>query len=428
MKTITTKTQTLIHLSYRKIEMKRNYVTLEEVSTFKDLFCDENSKIADILSTRAQPYLVDPILDMGAGKGDICFNAFPDREVFLLDINDYSGYPIRDRHQRYIADFFDFVPPRQIGSLLMAHSLQFVDDDLELLNHKVEELSPKNILLFLNENDGLMGKILAWTKENIPNANPEEFLAEFPRSYTLVEKISFQARVYCEDFSTLAKQVAYLMLFDLTPTVESKLTHFLRAELREPCFFIRQALYVYTHKKTIIMASKSDNLRKLFSFISDEHVREKLLMSEHRIRKSFDQLFSGYALQASDVLNDVVHVENYTGIVCVKDINFYTFCEHHFAPFFGTADVYYQPNKIITGLGKLVRLVRDVHGRRLQIQETMTRDIAEDIMRELDCKGVFVQTRAKHMCMCSRGPSDDTAMTTVNYGIGTLESWTLKQE
>ena len=83
----------------------------------------------------------------------------------------------------------------------------------------------------------------------------------------------------------------------------------------------------------------------------------------------------------------------------------------------------YQPGEIITGLGKIVRLARDVHGRRLQIQELMTRDIAEDIMRVLEAKGAFVVTKAKHLCMCSRGPKDDNSMTTVAYGVGTLENW-----
>ena len=169
-----------------------------------------------------------------------------------------------------------------------------------------------------------------------------------------------------------------------------------------------------------------DNLKTLFSFISNEEVKNKLQLSEHRIRKSYDQMFSGYVLKAEDVLNDVVRVEAYSGIVEMKNINFYTFCEHHFAPFFGTANVYYQPDKIITGLGKIVRLVRDVHARRLQIQEIMTKDIAQDMMRVLKCKGVYVETTAKHLCICSRGPSDDTTETTVSYGIGTLETLILK--
>ena len=165
---------------------------------------------------------------------------------------------------------------------------------------------------------------------------------------------------------------------------------------------------------------KDDNFNLLTSFISNEKVRQKIHDSGHRIKKSFDVQFSGYDLKAEDILNETIRVENYSGIICVHNINFYTFCEHHFAPFFGTASVYYEPNNIITGLGKIVRLVHDVHARRLQIQEIMTRDIAEDMMRVLDAKGCYVKTSAKHLCICARGPSDDNALTTVTYGCGSL--------
>lgn len=170
-----------------------------------------------------------------------------------------------------------------------------------------------------------------------------------------------------------------------------------------------------------------DNLTTLFSFINNESVREKLSGSEKRIRKSFDELFSGYSLKGEDVLNDVIHVKDYDGIVQMKNIHFYSMCEHHFAPFFGTCDIYYQPKKIITGLGKLVRLVKDVHGRRLQIQEIMTRDICNDIMQILEAKGCYVRTQAKHLCICSRGPNDDMAETVCTYAAGSLKNAIFKE-
>lgn len=165
----------------------------------------------------------------------------------------------------------------------------------------------------------------------------------------------------------------------------------------------------------------NDNLKELFSFVEDKVVREKLQKSEHRIRKSYNELFSGYALKGEDVLNDVIHVHEYNGIVEMRNIQFYSMCEHHFAPFFGSCDIYYQPKKIITGLGKLVRLVKDVHSKRLQIQEIMTQDICMDVMRVLDAKGCYVRTQAKHLCICSRGPKDDVSETVCTYAEGTLK-------
>jgi len=164
----------------------------------------------------------------------------------------------------------------------------------------------------------------------------------------------------------------------------------------------------------------SADLEYIFGFENGAHVVERMVASRDRIRAAYEQLFSGYGKKAEDVLNEVVHVENYPGIVTMRDINFYTFCEHHFLPFFGKADVSYQPGNIITGLGKLIRLVTDVHARRLQIQELMARDIASDLERVLGAKGTFVSLRAKHLCTCSRGPSDDQAWTLVTYGTGSL--------
>lgn len=168
----------------------------------------------------------------------------------------------------------------------------------------------------------------------------------------------------------------------------------------------------------------TDNLSDIFNFITDSTIREKLAQSKHRIVRAYNELFSGYTLKAENILNDVIHVENYNGVIQMENIQFYSMCEHHFAPFFGTIDIYYQPDMIITGLGKLVRLGRDVHGRRLQIQELMTRDICKDIMTVLKAKGCFVRTSAQHLCVCSRGPKDDNATTICTYGEGSLASWT----
>ena len=155
-----------------------------------------------------------------------------------------------------------------------------------------------------------------------------------------------------------------------------------------------------------------------FGFVPYDHVRERLEPSFDRISRAYGELFSGYAVKAEDVLNETIRVTHYTGWVTVDKISFYTFCEHHFLPFFGEASVSYRPGEIITGIGKIARLVRDVHARRLQIQEIMARDICEDIIRVLGARGAHVVLRARHLCMCSRGPGDDNAETEVTYSMG----------
>jgi GTP cyclohydrolase I len=160
--------------------------------------------------------------------------------------------------------------------------------------------------------------------------------------------------------------------------------------------------------------------QNIFGFIDEKRVRSALVSSEGRIRRAYAELFSGYDLSAESVLNETVQVEAYEGLVTVDKITFYTFCEHHFLPFFGQAEVTYRPNRIITGIGKLIRLVRDVHARRLQIQEIMARDICEDVMRVLEAKGARVTLRARHLCTCSRGPRDDNSETEVVYELGEI--------
>ena len=171
------------------------------------------------------------------------------------------------------------------------------------------------------------------------------------------------------------------------------------------------------------MNGSDEKLPELFDFPNGEIVKERVLESRGRIARSFGQMFSGYGKCADDVLNVTIKVEQYDGVVEMRNISFVSFCEHHFLPFLGTVDLAYHPRTTITGLGKLVRLVKDVHAKRLQIQEIMTKDIVEDLMRVLDAKGAHVRTKAKHLCICGRGPDDQTGWTQVSYGAGTLESF-----
>ncbi|MBI1307063.1 MAG: GTP cyclohydrolase I FolE [Bacteroidetes bacterium] len=168
------------------------------------------------------------------------------------------------------------------------------------------------------------------------------------------------------------------------------------------------------------MKKTANNVQSLIKLCDHPMVTERLLKSSERITRAYAELFSGYQKNAQEVLNDVVHVKNYQGTIKMEKIHFYSMCEHHFLPFLGTCSIEYQPNEIITGLGKLVRLVKDVHGPRLQIQEIMTKDICDDIMNILKAKGCRVVTRATHLCVCSRGPQDDLSETVCVYSAGSL--------
>jgi GTP cyclohydrolase I len=162
-----------------------------------------------------------------------------------------------------------------------------------------------------------------------------------------------------------------------------------------------------------------DWIRKI---TSNEEALSTIGKSEDRIVRAYKELLSGYDLNTSQILNEVVKVENYEGLVLEKDIQFTSICGHHFLPFFGSMNIAYEPNKIITGLGKLPRLVQ-AYSKRFQIQELLVKDIADEIMKSIDAKGVYVTSKARHLCMHSRGPSDRNVETICTYSLGTLKNY-----
>lgn len=143
--------------------------------------------------------------------------------------------------------------------------------------------------------------------------------------------------------------------------------------------------------------------RTLLNMVDPNPGRGGIVETPDRVAKAWAFWTSGYYLDAADVLKVFEDgAEKYDEMVMVKDIPVYSHCEHHLAPIFGTATVAYIPNGNIVGLSKLSRLV-DLHARRLQVQERLTNDVAEDLWSHLKPLGVGVMIRARHMCMESRG-------------------------
>lgn len=156
-------------------------------------------------------------------------------------------------------------------------------------------------------------------------------------------------------------------------------------------------------KQHIVAGLIEDLLTEIEGGAVPEDLREGLRETPHRVAKAWAEWTAGYALRAEDILKSFEDGgEKYDQMVLVRDIPLYSKCEHHLADIFGTAAVAYIPNGRIVGLSKLSRLV-DMHGRRLQVQERLTDDIAGDLWRCLEPRGVGVIVRARHMCMESRG-------------------------
>ncbi len=160
-------------------------------------------------------------------------------------------------------------------------------------------------------------------------------------------------------------------------------------------------------------------VRVLLRWAGDDPQREGLLDTPARVAKAYKELFSGYELAAEDVLGRTFEeVGGYDDIVLVKDIPFFSHCEHHMVPIIGKAHIAYLPDGKVLGLSKIARVV-DIYGRRLQTQETMTAQIARAIDDTLQPRGVAVMIEAEHMCMAMRGvqKQGSTTLTTTFTGV-----------
>ena len=161
-----------------------------------------------------------------------------------------------------------------------------------------------------------------------------------------------------------------------------------------------------------------DLIRQLLLALGEDPDREGLARTPRRVEKAMRFLTSGYGADIDEVLNDALFTVDYSEMVIVKDIDFYSLCEHHLLPFFGKCHVAYIPRKQVIGLSKIPRLV-EVFARRLQIQERMTNQIAETIREKIDPLGVAVVCEGTHLCMSMRGveKQNSFAVTSAMFGI-----------
>ncbi len=153
-------------------------------------------------------------------------------------------------------------------------------------------------------------------------------------------------------------------------------------------------------------------VRDILLGIGEDPEREGLVRTPHRVAKSYEELLAGYRMDPKELINEAIFDVAYDEMVIVRDIEFYSLCEHHMLPFIGKAHVAYIPNDKVIGLSKIPRIV-DLFSRRLQVQERMTRQIAEYIQFVLKPRGVAVVIEGLHMCMMLRGvKKHDGRMTT----------------
>ena len=160
-----------------------------------------------------------------------------------------------------------------------------------------------------------------------------------------------------------------------------------------------------------------DLIRQLLSELGENPDREGLVRTPDRVAKALKFLTSGYQANIDHVLNDALFTVDYSEMVIVRDIDFYSLCEHHLLPFFGKCHVAYLPHKKVIGLSKIPRLV-DVFARRLQIQERMTNQIAETIREKIQPHGVAVVCEGTHLCMSMRGVEKQNSYAVTSAMLG----------
>ena len=155
--------------------------------------------------------------------------------------------------------------------------------------------------------------------------------------------------------------------------------------------------------------------------IGEDPTRQGLLKTPYRSAKALQFLTQGYTQKVDEIVNGAIFDEEFDDMVIVKDIEFYSLCEHHILPFFGKCHVGYIPNKRIVGLSKIPRII-DMFARRLQVQERLTHQIAQAINEVLQPQGIAVVMEAQHMCMMIRGVEKQRSNTFTNVMLGTFRT------
>jgi GTP cyclohydrolase I len=162
-------------------------------------------------------------------------------------------------------------------------------------------------------------------------------------------------------------------------------------------------------------------IRELLSALGEDPAREGLLRTPERVDRALRFLTSGYTTDIDAVINEALFTVDYSEMVIVKDVDFYSLCEHHLLPFFGKCHVAYIPNGKVIGLSKIPRLV-EIFSRRLQIQERLTNQIAETIRQKIDPMGVAVVMEATHLCMSMRGVQKQNSFAVTSAMLGAFRN------
>lgn len=162
-------------------------------------------------------------------------------------------------------------------------------------------------------------------------------------------------------------------------------------------------------------------VRQMLTLLGENPKREGLVRTPYRVARAYETLTSGYQMKLEQIVNNAIFTEKYDEIVSIKNIHFFSMCEHHMLPFFGIVNVGYIPDGKVIGLSKIPRIV-DMFARRLQLQERLTTQIANCLNEVLEPRGVAVVAEAYHLCMMMRGVEKQDSLTVTSCMLGDFRS------
>ncbi len=195
-------------------------------------------------------------------------------------------------------------------------------------------------------------------------------------------------------------------------------------EPNSPSTQITQPLEQFLFRKDITLLPEAvieNSVRDILTSIGEDPDRQGLLKTPDRVARMYNEITSGYNTDPAKLINGAIFDVEYSEMVLVKDIEFYSLCEHHMLPFFGSAHVAYIPQKQVIGLSKIPRIV-EMYARRLQVQERMTAEIAQFLQDALNPRGVAVLVQGQHMCSMMRGVKKSQASMTTTSFLGEFKA------
>ncbi len=227
---------------------KDSTISTDTVTAFKEVFCDENQIIKDVLKDKFLEDLKGVIVDVGGGRGDILADSIPDKNVLHLDVLDFSDVSIPKKHTRLVGNFLEEETIKKAGkvdTLFMSHVLQFIDSDLDKLRSAIDKWNADRIILVEDLNNDFLGEVLRFSKDNFANTNGEEQLPGFPNGYTRIKSVPFTATLKCKTFDELAEQCLYIMDLEVSDKNIQAMQQFLEEKLDFPSFKINQEVNLY---------------------------------------------------------------------------------------------------------------------------------------------------------------------------------------